>query len=108
MAEFQARLDDFEEEETALVGLSTDRRKDAAQTVEKLGLTYPVGCEVPVEPTAATLRAFYETRRGILHATGFLVRPDATIGLAVYSTSAIGRLTAEDTIRLVHYWRSKS
>jgi AhpC/TSA family len=38
-----------------------------------------------------------------LQATGFVLRPDGTIAVAVYSSSAIGRLVAADTVNFLKY-----
>lgn len=34
--------------------------------------------------------------RGILHGTGYVVRPDGTVTVAVYSAGPIGRLVWQD------------
>jgi hypothetical protein len=38
-----------------------------------------------------------------LQATGFVLRPDGTVAVAVYSSTAIGRLVAADTINFLKY-----
>ena len=38
-----------------------------------------------------------------LQATGFVFRPEATVAVAVYSSSAIGCLVAADTINFLKY-----
>ncbi|MFQ5893484.1 MAG: peroxiredoxin, partial [Nitrospinota bacterium] len=40
-----------------------------------------------------------------LHATGFILWPDGTIFLSVYSSGAIGRLVANDTIGLIRHYQ---
>ena len=82
---------------------STDPREKAAETIEKLSLTFPVGYGLPLAETAGRLGAFYETRRGILHATGFVVKPDRTIAVAQYSSGSIGRLVWQDVLGLVQF-----
>ena len=87
---------------------STDPVDKARETVQELGLTYPVGCGLPFKETAARLGAFYEERRGILHATGFLLRPDATIAVAQYSSGPIGRLVWQDVVALVQFYKKQT
>ncbi len=38
-----------------------------------------------------------------LQATGFVLRPDGTVAVAVYSSNTIGRLVAADTINYIKY-----
>lgn len=74
---------------------------------EQVGPPFPLGFGLPLHPTAARLGAFYEDRRQILHATGFVLRPGGTIGVACYSSSAIGRLDPDDVVRLVAFWEGQ-
>jgi peroxiredoxin len=103
LAAFQRAQDKFREERIAVVAASTDPRDKAAETVEKLSLNFPVGYGLPVAKTAKHLGAFYETRRGILQATGFVVKPDRTIAVAQYSSGPIGRLVWQDILGLVQF-----
>jgi hypothetical protein len=91
-----------------VVAASTDPADKARETVQELGLTYPVGYGLPLKETAARLGAFYEERRGILHATGFLLRPDATIAVAQYSSGPIGRLVWQDVVALVQFYKKQA
>jgi len=52
--------------------------------------------------------AFYEERRQILQATGFLVRPDRTIAVAQYSSGPIGRLVWQDVLALVQFYKRQA
>ena len=72
-----------------------------------MGITFPVGYGLKLKETASLTGAYYEKERKILHATGFLVRPDKTIALVCYSSGAIGRLSAKDVLNLVKFWKSK-
>ncbi len=57
---------------------------NAYEVVEK------IGASVNEEPT-------------YLQATGFVLKPDGTIAVSVYSSGAIGRLAATDTINFIKY-----
>ena len=70
-------------------------------------LTFPVGYGLPVEQTAATLGAFFDDKRGVLQATGFVVKPDRTITVAQYSSGPIGRLVWQDVVGLVQFYKKQ-
>lgn len=108
MAAFEKAKARLDEEGIAVVAASTDPREKAAETVKEHGLTFPVGYGLPLEATAATLGSFYEERRGILHATGFVVKPDHTIAVAQYSSGPIGRLVWQDVVGLVQFMKKQA
>lgn len=68
--------------------------------VDSLGLTFPVGFGLSYLDVAEKTGAFYEVRRAIVHATGFLLNRDGTVAHAVYSTGPIGRFTTDDCLRM--------
>jgi hypothetical protein len=104
LAAFDLARTRLEQHGVQVVAASTDPLEKARLTVRKLGLRFPVGYGLPLHETATTLTTFYEERRSILHATGFVVRPDRTIGVACYSTGPIGRLEIEDVLRVVRFY----
>jgi hypothetical protein len=104
LAAFDHARTRLEAEDIAVVAASVDPREKAARTVNELGLRFPVGYGLALLETADTLTAFYEQRRSILHATGFVVRRDASIGVACYSTGPIGRLEVDDVLRVVRFY----
>lgn len=108
MAAFQEALPALERTGVSVVAISTDPAGPARETVGRLGLTFPVGYGLPLVDTAERLGAYYETRRGILHATGFLVRPDGTISIVVYSSGPIGRLHPDNVVRAAAHYQEKS
>ncbi len=105
MAAFERAQDKLREDGITVVAASTDPLDKASGTVSELGLGLPVGYGLPLERTAATLGAFYEPKRGILHATGYLVKPDRTIAVAQYSSGPIGRLVWQDVLGLVQFYK---
>jgi peroxiredoxin len=106
LAAFEAALPDLAAEETTVVAGSVDGDAEARATVESLALTFPVLFALPLEATATALTTFYETRRSILQATGFVVAPDRTIAVACYSTGPIGRLEPNDARRAIRFWKA--
>ena len=80
----------------------------AKETVERIGLTYPVGYGMDAEAISRITGAFYDVDRKFIHATGFLIRPDNTLEVACYSTGPIGRFVAQDVLRLVRFYNKKN
>jgi peroxiredoxin len=105
LAAFSRALPKLQEEGITVVAASTDPLDKAKETVAEQSLTFPVGYGLPLKETAATFGAFYEERRGILHATGFVVKPDRTIAVSQYSSGPIGRLVWQDVLGLVQFYK---
>ena len=87
---------------------STDPLEKARETVADQGLPFPVGYGLPLEETARTLGAFYDAHRSVLHAAGFVVRPDRRIAVAQYSSGPIGRLVWQDVVGLVGFYKKQA
>ncbi len=107
MADFQQQLPEFERRGVTVVAASVDTPEDARKTVETHGLTYPLGYGLKVREVAAATGAFFEEKRGILHATSFVIAPDGTVANAAYSSGPIGRVTAKDCIGLIDFRTKK-
>jgi len=108
LAAFDKAQEKLSAEGIGIVAASTDPLDKATETVTELGLALPVGYGLPLKPTAAALGAFYEERRGILHATNFVVKPDRTIAVALYSSGPIGRLVWQDVLALVQFYKKQA
>jgi peroxiredoxin len=108
LAAFDRAQDKLQAEDIRAIAASTDPQEKAAETVAELGLSMPIGYGLPVKETAAALGAFFEERRGFLHATGFVVKPDRTIAVAQYSTGPIGRLVWQDVLGLVQHYKKQA
>ena len=52
------------------------------------------------------LGSFYDPERKVLHATGFVIRPDRHIAVAQYSSGPIGRLFWKDVLGLVRFHKA--
>jgi peroxiredoxin len=108
LAAFEKAQPRLSEDEIAVVAASTDPREKAEETVREHGLTFPVGHGLPLKETAASLGSFYDESRGVLHATGFVVKPDRTIAVAQYSSGPIGRLVWQDIVGLVQFYKKQA
>jgi AhpC/TSA family len=76
LAAFARTQDRLLAEDITTVAASTDPLEKARQTVAEHAVTFPVGYGLPLKETARDLGAFYDPKRGVIHATGFVVRPD--------------------------------
>ncbi len=108
MAAFERAQPKLAEEGITVVAASTDPVEKAKETVSEHSLTFPVGYGLPMRETAAALGAFYEERRNILQATGFVMKPDKTIVVSQYSSGPIGRLVWQDILGLVQFYKKPS
>jgi hypothetical protein len=66
--------------------------------VGKAGATFPIGYGLKVPEDADKVGAYWEERRGIIHATNFTLSPDRKILQACFATGPIGRITATDAL----------
>ena len=107
LADFQSLIKEFESEQIAVIAGSVDPVEKARETVEKLGLTYPVWYGMDAEEVSRITGAYYDTNKKFIHATGFLIRPDNTIEVACYSTGPIGRFVPQDVLKLVKFYKSR-
>ena len=96
------------EEGISVVAASTDPVEKAKETVSEHSLRFPVGYGLPMKETASTLGAFYEERRNILQATGFITKPDKTIVVSQYSSGPIGRLVWQDILGLIQHYKKQA
>ena len=107
MADFQSLSRDFEAERIKVIAGSVDPIEKARETVEKLGITYPVAYGLDGEAISEITGAYYEKERKFLQPTCFLIRPDNTLEVACYSSGPIGRFVAKDVLSLVKFYKSK-
>ncbi len=88
-----------------VVALSIDDEATTQATIEKLGLTFPVGHGANARAVADATGALVNPDAGYLESTGFVVTPDGKVAVSVYSSNAIGRLVPEDVLGLIRYMR---
>ena len=98
---------EFEVEQITVIAGSVDEKEKVKELIDKIGITYPVAYGLNFEELSKIMGAFYEKERKILHATGFLIRPDKTIAVACYSSGPIGRLAAGDVLNLVRFYKTR-
>ncbi|MDQ2852606.1 MAG: peroxiredoxin family protein, partial [Actinomycetota bacterium] len=88
-----------------VVSVSVDKEATTTELVEKYRLTFPVGYGADAHHLADLTGAFVNPDPVYLQATGFVINPEGIVMTSVYSSGAIGRLTADDTVGLIRYAR---
>ena len=99
---------EFESEQIKIIAGSVDSMEKAKETVERIGLTYPVAFGMDAETISRVTGAYYDKNKKFIHAAGFLIRPDNTLEVVCYSSGPIGRFVAQDVLRLVRFYKSKN
>lgn len=100
MADYQEHLSQFNEHGAVVVALSTDDADSTRELVKSDGLAFPVLHSASAEKIVAATGA-YRHARGFLQATAFVLKPDGTVALCVYSSGSRGRLVASDAVFVV-------
>jgi peroxiredoxin len=90
-----------------IAALSVDDEQTSAALAAKHKLRFPVGHSADAGKVAAATGAYVNDEPRYLQSTGFVLAPDATVRVAVYSSDAIGRLVADDVAGLVTYLKSQ-
>lgn len=107
LVDFQAHLDAFAAVNARVVALSVDSEMEAQTTVARHGLSFPVGYGLDAQQAAKRigneLSGGQDAHGVYSQATGFVLTPDGHVALALYSTGAIGRLNAADTLGFIKY-----
>lgn len=104
MTAFQESLAELEQRNALVLAVSVDSKEDSQALIDMLGLTFPVGYGLDYLEFAEKTGAFYEVRRGIIHATTFIVRKDGTIANSVFASGPIGRFWPEDCVRVIDFY----
>ena len=98
VADYQAHLAEFKAENTDIVALSVDPVDKAQEMVQRTGATFPIGYGLKVPQDANLVGAYWEERRGIIHATNFTLGADHKVQQACFATGPIGRIAAVDAL----------
>ncbi len=112
LGDFQRQLEGFAGVNAKVVALSVDAKADAEQTVNRHHLAFPVAYGLDAQTIAAEVGNYLsdgsDGKPTYSQATGFILTPDGKVAVAVYSSNAIGRLNAADTLGLIKYAQQHS
>jgi peroxiredoxin len=103
LAAFSRALDALTELGVKVVALSVDDEETSAALVAKHKLRFPVGHSADAGKVAAATGAYINDEPRYLQSAGFVLAPDGTVRVAVYSSDAIGRLVADDVAGYIRY-----
>ena len=110
LSDFQTHAEQFAALNTKIVALSVDSRSEAQETVSKHDLNFPVAYGIDAQAVAATVGNFLSNgsdgKPTYSQATGFVLSPDGKVVVALYSSSAVGRLNAAETLGVLKYAQS--
>jgi peroxiredoxin len=104
---FQLATDKLNGLDVKVVAVSVDDEATTRELIAKHGLAFPVAHSADAAAVAAATGAFVNPDPVYLQPTGFVLAPNGTVIVSVYSSGAIGRLVPEDVAGLVTYLRSK-
>ncbi|MGH3190794.1 MAG: redoxin domain-containing protein [Streptosporangiaceae bacterium] len=102
---FQRARDSMAEAGIRVAALWVDDEETTAEFTAKNGITFPLGHSADARAIAALTGAFVNEDPLYLQSTGFVLGPQGTVIVSVYSSGAIGRLVPEDVTGLVRYVR---
>jgi len=106
---FQRKLPELEQLGVRVIAISADVAAEAQQTVERHQLTFPVLYGADPAGAAKTFGTHVaaNARGTYIDSTGFVVDPNGSIVVAVYSSGAIGRIVPDDALGLIKYLQRK-
>ena len=85
----------------SVVAVTADEEPITAELVARYGLTFPIGHSVDVEQITAATGAFVTVDPPQLQTTGFVLDPDGTVVISVYSCGTLGQLVPDDVLELI-------
>ena len=88
-----------------MVALSIDDEATTQATIDKHGLSFPVGHSADATSIGEATGAVVNPAAGYIESTGFVVGPDGKVLVSVYSSNAIGRLVPDDVLGFIRYVR---
>ena len=88
----------------AVVAASVDPLDKAEEVANEVG--FPVGFGV-TRDIADKLGSWWEDRRSIVQPSEFLLDADDKVVLSSYSDGPLGRVEAEDVVKLVTFYESR-
>lgn len=112
LSDFQKHSDEYTAAGVKVVALSVDTEENAQQTVSRHSLTFPVAYGLDPMVTSALVGTYTSDGNDghptYTQATGFLMTPGGQVALALYSSGAVGRLNATETLGMVKYIQQKA
>ena len=103
LAAFSRALHGLTELGVKVVAVSVDDEEASAALIATHKLGFSVGHSADAGKVAAATGAYLNDEPRYLQPAGFVLAPDGTVRVAVYSSDAIGRLVADDVAGYIRY-----
>jgi peroxiredoxin len=108
---FQRASEELASLDIKVVSISVDDEESGRGLIDRHNIDFPIGHSVDVDEVAKVTGAYVSDEPGpagrYLQSSGFVLAPDSSLIIAVYSSGAIGRLVPADVAGLVRYLREK-
>lgn len=101
MADYQAKLAEFKTRDISVIALSVDPVEKAREVVQESKLEFPVAYGLKVPEDAERVGAWWDDKRPMVQPSEFILSRSGKVVSATYSTGPIGRLNADDVVRLL-------
>jgi peroxiredoxin len=101
LADYQAKLAEFKARDISVIALSVDSLEKAREVVEESKLEFPVAYGLRVPEDAERVGAWWDAKRPMVQPSEFILSNSGKVVSATYSTGPIGRLNADDVLRLL-------
>jgi len=88
-----------------VVAFSVDDEQTTQALIAKHHLNFPMGHSARADEVSQAIGAYVNERPHHFQSTGFILKPDSTVLVAVYSSGAVGRLVPEDVAGLIRHIR---
>ncbi len=107
LVDYQNSLEFYNKKGVSIYTGSTDSLEDNKKLAEKHGITYPVAYGLDAEMISEITGAYYDLKGKFIQPTGFIIRPNNRLELAVYSSGPVGRLMAKNALNQIKYSMKK-
>ena len=104
MAGYERHLAEFDELDVRLFAASVDPLDKAEEVAADL--SFPIGFGVGRD-IADTLDSWWEERRGLIQPSEFILNAQHKAIASTYSSGPVGRVDAEDAIRIIKFFESR-
>lgn len=103
LSAFQRASETFAELNIRVVALSVDDEQTTQALITKHHLNFPIGHSAQTDEVSQATGAYVNEQPHYFQSTGFILKPDSTVLVAVYSSGAVGRLVPEDVAGLIRH-----
>lgn len=93
----------FREQKIDVVAASADPIDRAREVAEGMRLSFPVAYGIDAEAIHGLIGATLDRKNGIVQPAAFVLKPDRTVAVTVYSSWAVGRLRPDEVYGTIHY-----